>query len=235
MNNDLNLPLRTDILDMALNTELTIDLLLLSYLNIENDKRKAITNKSGGISFKNKIDLLFDLEIISKEEHKEFLLLMVFRNQFLHNIDCNSFTYAVDILGKDKEKSLLKFDDVNFNGDLESRYYNAYRNLYKRTIEVALDKIQKRKKIIEEKVRMLNIQSEQFVYVSDGFFNIIDKVFEICEPKHSDFKGTVELKMKISELLGIEIEKLFSTDEYKQLSIQLENLQSTDKISKYLK
>jgi hypothetical protein len=125
MNDDLNLPLRTDILEIALNAELTIDSILLLYLNIESDKRKAITKKSGGISFKSKIDLLFDLEVFSNEEHKEFLLLMEFRNQFLHNTDCNSFMYAVDVLGKDKEKSLLLFDDANFDGDLESRYNNA--------------------------------------------------------------------------------------------------------------
>lgn len=235
MNNDLNLPLRTDILDIALNIELTIDSILLSYLNIENDKRKAITNKSGGISFKTKIDLLFDLEIFSKEEHKEFLLLMEFRNQFLHNIDCNSFTYAVDVLGKDKEKSLLKFDDVNFDGDLESRYNNAYRNLHKRTIEVALDKIRKRKKIIDEKARMITIRLKEYVYVTDGFFNIIDKVMEICEPNHSDFIGIFELKMKICKFMKNEIDKLFSTDEYNHLKIQPNSLQSPDKIRKYFK
>ena len=103
-----NLPLRTEILDIALSLEQNVNSLLLIYLSIEIQERKAITNKSGNLSFKNKIDLLFDLEILNKDEYKYFLLLMEFRNQFLHNIECNSFTYAVDILGRDKEKSLMK-------------------------------------------------------------------------------------------------------------------------------
>ena len=112
-----NLPLRTEILDIALSLEQNVNSLLLIYLSIEIQERKAITNKSGNLSFKNKIDLLFDLEILNKDEYKYFLLLMEFRNQFLHNIECNSFTYAVDILGRDKEKSLMKFNELDFNTD----------------------------------------------------------------------------------------------------------------------
>lgn len=70
--NNRNLPLRTNVLEMALNVEDSVNSILLIYLSIENNDRKAITNKSGNLSFKNKIDLLFDLDILTKEEHACF-------------------------------------------------------------------------------------------------------------------------------------------------------------------
>lgn len=98
-------------MDIALNLENAVNELLLALLSIENPKRKAISNKSGNLSFKNKIDLLFDLDVLVSDEHQKLLLLMEFRNLFLHNIECDSFENAVKLLGVDKEKKLLKFDN----------------------------------------------------------------------------------------------------------------------------
>ena len=61
----MELETRLIVLEYALNTEKTIHTLLESYLNIDTTKRKALTNKSGGLAFKNKIDLLHDIEILS--------------------------------------------------------------------------------------------------------------------------------------------------------------------------
>ena len=123
---DMNLQLRSEILDIALNLEHAVNELLLALLLIENPNRKAISNKSGNLSFKNKIDLLFDLDILISDEHHKLLLLMEFRNQFLHNIKCCSFEIAVNQLGVDKEKQLLKFDDEDKIIDKECRYQNAF-------------------------------------------------------------------------------------------------------------
>ena len=108
---DINLQLRSEILEIALNLEASVDELLLALLSIEIPKRKAISNKSGSLSFKNKIDLLFDLDVLISSEHQKLLLLMVFRNQFLHNIKCCSFEDTVKHLGVDQGKKLLKFND----------------------------------------------------------------------------------------------------------------------------
>jgi len=51
MENNINRQLRSEILDIALNLEHGVNLLLLALLSIENPQRKAITNKSGNISF----------------------------------------------------------------------------------------------------------------------------------------------------------------------------------------
>ena len=106
MSNNKNLPLRTRILEIALDLEHGINSFLVWLLLIESDKRKAISNRSGTLSFKNKIDLLFDIDYLTIEEHKELLLVMEFRNQFLHNIECNSFQSAIFFLGADKKKTV---------------------------------------------------------------------------------------------------------------------------------
>ena len=107
MENDINLQLRSEILDAALTLEDAVNKLLLALLVIDKPDKKAMSNKSGNLSFKNKIDLLFDLEILSNDEYRALLLLMELRNQFLHNIECSSFENAVKHLGKDKEKMHL--------------------------------------------------------------------------------------------------------------------------------
>ncbi len=61
---DINLQLRSEVLEISLNLEDAVNELLLALLLIEIPRRKAISNKSGNLSFKNKIDLLFDLEVL---------------------------------------------------------------------------------------------------------------------------------------------------------------------------
>ena len=109
---NINLELRSEILDIALTLEHVVNELILGLLVIDKPNKKAMSNKSGSLSIKNKIDLLFDLEVLNSDEHEIFLLLIEFRNQFLHNIQCSSFENAVKLLGSDKEKRLLKFDDA---------------------------------------------------------------------------------------------------------------------------
>ena len=230
-----NLPLRTEILDIALSLEQNVNSLLLIYLSIEIQERKAITNKSGNLSFKNKIDLLFDLEILNKDEYKYFLLLMEFRNQFLHNIECNSFTYAVDILGRDKEKSLMKFNELDFNTDKEFIYNHCYRILYSKSIKIVLDKIRKRKETINEKAKLLTGAVENSIYLIDSLFGLIDKLFVTYMPDYSDSNESIKLKTEIFKTIGSEIEKIFSTDEYIELENHFTNPMTPEKLKMYLK
>lgn len=52
---------------------------------------KTLGNQGSSLSFKTKIDLLYDLDDISKEEYSRFINFMEVRNQFAHNAHCNSF------------------------------------------------------------------------------------------------------------------------------------------------
>lgn len=230
---DLNLSLRTDILDKALNLEHFVNSILVIYLSIEGEERKAITNKSSSLSFKNKIDLLFDLEIFSKEEHNYFLLLMEFRNQFLHNIECSSFTYAVSTLGTDKGNRLLKLDEGTTDNELEVRYKNGFFQLYGKTIKIALAKVRQRKEMIEEKRKLMTDRIGDTVFYIDFFFDLIDKLLEICEPTFLESKDVVNFKIKMFKTIEQELENIHKTEGFQQIQSQLKNDITTEKLKLY--
>ena len=103
MEKNVNLELRSKILFCALNIENVINNLLVKHLLIiDKTKTKNFANRPG-ISFQSKIDLLFDIEVISKEELLTIELLMIFRNKFLHDIKYNSYTLVLNDLDKEEE------------------------------------------------------------------------------------------------------------------------------------
>jgi hypothetical protein len=160
---------------------------------------------------------------------------MEYRNQFLHNIECNSFVKAVSALGTDKEKSLLKFDDWKGDCDNEFRYDNAFFNLYGKSIGIALEKIRTRKQIINEKIKLVNSLLDNSIYLIDFFFDLVDKVFEMYEPELSDPSDIVKLKAQILGTIGEEVLKLSETDAYRSLQTKLHNTLTADKLKMYLK
>lgn len=92
MEKELNLKLRTQVLQMALGIEDLINEILKSFLRIDHEaKTKTLSYKSSSISFKTKIYLLFDLGKINKIQFESFDKFMEIRNQFMHNINVNSF------------------------------------------------------------------------------------------------------------------------------------------------
>jgi hypothetical protein len=68
-----------------------------------------IGNRSGNISFQNRIDFLYDLQILDTKDYDDLKLLSEIRNQFMHNIECNSFMYLFCETGlKEKKNKFLK-------------------------------------------------------------------------------------------------------------------------------
>jgi hypothetical protein len=232
---NLNLDLRIEVLSNALSLEDSVNSILLIYLAIDKKERKAISNKSGNLSFKNKIDLLFDLDILNKDEYDCFLLLMEYRNQFMHNIDCISFSYASSILGPDKKKRLLKFNQLPAGMDMESQLKNSFFNLYGKTLEISLKKIEERKEIIEENKNMLTSQSNYFIYVLDNIFVAINTMFDKFDASTSDQIEVLKLKIRFFEALTNELKKISDSEEYKTLRTQLENETTPDRLGKYIK
>lgn len=235
MENDINLQLRTEILNIALNLEHSINLLLLALLSIENPQRKAITNKSGNLSFKNKIDLLFDLDVLNSDEHKKILLLMEFRNQFLHNIECSSFENAVKLLGADKEKNLLKFNDTDENQDKELRYKSAFINLYRENLKIMSEKVKDRKNQIADRseTHVKLIESQGFFI--DKYVNILDKILLICENNVSNIPEVIQLVNRIGEIVTDDMELVLSSEKYTQIKNKLEELHTPERIKTYFK
>ena len=89
---EINIEVRSEILEYSLNIEGAINDLLLAYLGIFDKSSTKLFGNKVGLSFKNKIDLLFDINVLSKEEHNDLDLFMNFRNRFFHAIECNSYS-----------------------------------------------------------------------------------------------------------------------------------------------
>lgn len=137
MEKNVNLELRSKILFCALNIENVINNLLVKHLLIiDKTKTKNFANRPG-ISFQSKIDLLFDIEVISKEELLTIELLMIFRNKFLHDIKYNSYTLVLNDLDNGIRNRFFKFlRDEKFKS--ENEYDTAFSNLYNPLGEIKL-------------------------------------------------------------------------------------------------
>lgn len=88
----LNMELRNLILEHSIRLEQTSTGIIKALLRILKDKTKTLSNKSSSLSFKNKIDLLYDLDELTKTEYTNLIKFMEIRNQFIHNHEFNSFT-----------------------------------------------------------------------------------------------------------------------------------------------
>jgi len=235
MGNDKNHQLRSEILNCALNLEHNVDLLLIAYLSIEKPTRKAITNKSGNLSFKNKLDLLFDLDILTKQEYNKLLLLMEFRNQFIHNIECNSFVSAVELLGSDRGKKLLKFSDFDENINIETRYNRGFNNLYGECLKLFVHKIDERKQVIEERHKMLINPIEIQIFFINKYFDMLKKIFEVFEVHISSNPEMIKLFDQLNETIMNEVNMVRTSEAYIELHKTANGLYVDDKIKEYFK
>jgi hypothetical protein len=108
----LNMELRSWAISHLLRLEQTSSSAIRAILRMFNDHSKTLGNQSSALSFKSKIDLLYDLEEIDKTEYNHLLKLMEIRNQFAHNPNATSFE-EFDNINPDINKYLEKFPPKN--------------------------------------------------------------------------------------------------------------------------
>ena len=227
---DINLELRTEILEASLTLENAVNELIIALLVIEKQKRKAISNKSGNLSFKNKIDLLFDLDILDKEEHQKLLLLMELRNQFLHNIECISFDKAIDNLGIDKGKKLLKFCNSFEQEDQEIQYKVSFGNLKIECLKIVLAKIEDREKQINELSKFHLGVAESHIFLINKYFDIIKNILEIFANNASENPEMIKLFYQVQKAITDDINSLETSEVFQAMQSKLKNLSARGKI-----
>jgi hypothetical protein len=66
MKDEINLKIRSEVMTFALQMERNVNALLLSYLGITDKTKTKNFGHKAGISFKSKIDLLFDIGVFTK-------------------------------------------------------------------------------------------------------------------------------------------------------------------------
>ena len=232
---EINLELRSEILEASLNLENAVNELIVALLVIEKQKRKAISNKSGNLTFKNKLDLLFDLDILDSEEHQKLLLLMELRNQFLHNIECNSFVKAINLLGSDKGKKLLKFGNSNESENREYQYKFAFGNLKIECLKIVVAKVEDRMKQIDDRAKIhVNFVKSQILLI-DKYFNIIKNILEIFESNASDIPEVIRLFDQVEKAITYDVNSLQTSEEYLMMQSKFKELYTPEKISALFK
>ncbi len=124
----LNMELRKHILEHTLNLEYRATSIITYALGVLKSDSKTLGNKSSSLSFKTKIDILYDLEELDKKKYTDLIKQMEIRNQFIHNAATSKF----EELQEDYPELIayLVKNYPNDEADLERKYTRSYFDLY---------------------------------------------------------------------------------------------------------
>lgn len=157
----MNMELRTD----ALRSSILIEDILSGYLshlfNIKKDTSLTLGIKGSSLSLKTKVDLLRDLNRISSDEQKYFLLFMEIRNKIVHNLEMDTMFKALESLGSGKIATIIKIDNNVYElyqkcrdeAEIEDVLVLAFKSLWLKLSNIV-------SLAIEKLVKELNDQAE---------------------------------------------------------------------------
>jgi hypothetical protein len=192
MKDEINLKIRSEVMTFALQMERNVNALLLSYLGITDKTKTKNFGHKAGISFKSKIDLLFDIGVFTKEEHMNLELLMNFRNKFLHDIDCCSFEYALDTFDNGIQNRFKKFIDSTFTKNNEAAYENACSNLYLFNAKMLMDKLRQRTETIEKRQEFMVDFLNGYEFAIEEALDFCKEIFEIAKRDEFENESVIE-------------------------------------------
>lgn len=156
--------------------------MLIEIIRIPKTDSKTLSNKSSSLSFKTKVDLLYDLDRINKEEYNLLILFMEIRNQFIHNIEATSFEKVFEIIGNNKKSKILKLD-----AGLEKNYQQTLEvNDEKFSTEVVL------------KMAFTNLKLKIDGLLIREFENLIESL-----KKEDELKSSAEMNKVLEKMLDL--------------------------------
>jgi hypothetical protein len=205
----LNIELRSRILEYSLFIENSINDLLLLNLGLFSDKRKTkLFSNKGKISFQNKVDLLDDIGVLSKEENLDFELLMIVRNKFMHDIECDSFHTLLNQLDNGIVNRFKKFLEEGQSISDEEACKKASYKLYQKNIETIKNKISANKAAIDKKYGFFQIQNEQKIFYIDFIHDLLNEVSIATENAELENPKVAILGKELLQVLEKSVQKL---------------------------
>ncbi|WP_299898750.1 hypothetical protein [uncultured Aquimarina sp.] len=226
--------LRTHILEYALQLEDSINRLLSTYLNIDdNSKTKNFGNKAG-ISFQSKIDLLFDIDVLTKDMHLDMGLQMNFRNKFLHDINCHSFLIALDLFDNGINNRFFKFLHEGEKKDNEDHCRLAYDRLCLSNYRTVLEKFQERRIQLKNNRDVLNNFTKIIERLIDLSFDHLYKIKDGLSNFETNDKETIKLIEKLKNNCQSFANNLGSDDELLDLRNKLKSAHADRELMKRL-
>ncbi|MRT92276.1 hypothetical protein [Ancylomarina sp. 16SWW S1-10-2] len=193
----MDLDKRTEVLEYALQIEESIKILLLLCLGINNSTKTKLFGSKAGISFQNKIDLLYDIDVLEKDEYQGLELQMNFRNKFLHDIKFNTYLSILSFFDNGIKNRFKKY--LLDNGDIsdEDSCREDYQNLYMSNLKVILTKIESKKKDADDTMDLLSTPTKIYNGLTDIFFNLIGDLYQQIENSNLENPDVNELVNKI--------------------------------------
>jgi hypothetical protein len=131
----MNLEKRTEVLERALIIEDKLSQILRALLDIDLPESKTLSHKASSLTFMTKVNLLYDVDKISLDTYRLLQLFGEIRNQFMHNLDAETYIIVIDrIEKKTKILNLVPehskyFDNANDKDELEKVYSLAFQKL----------------------------------------------------------------------------------------------------------
>jgi hypothetical protein len=219
-----NLELRTKVLGYSLELEKAVNFLLLLNLGIyDGGKKTRLFGSKASISFKNKIDLLYDIDVLSKEENSDLELLSIFRNKFVHDMESDSMLTVLKNLDAGLVNKFRSYLEVGGTANSESECESGLTNLYLKNIVTIKKKIKHLRLANEKKARFLKINIEQNTLYIDTYYDFIGTICEEIENSDLENISGIELSEKLFKILNQALER-FNNDDFKELEQERINL-----------
>lgn len=239
MKAQLNIEVRSRILEYSLIIEKLINDLLLLNLGIYDgkDKTRLFSNK-GKLTFQNKINLLFDIEVLSKIENSEFELLMNIRNKFLHDMDCSSFQILLQQLNNGIVNRFKVFIEKGKSIDDEEACEQACYKLFQKNIKTIKEIIRKNTASRKIKSNLVQVQNEQIIYYIDFIQEFLNKVSRATENSELENPKVGILGEEILKILEESVQKINNesrTSIYEEFFNSNENIKAVFEIKGELK
>ena len=169
---DYNSDLRSNILISSIRVEEATSIALKSLLRTVKKSSKTLDNKSSSLSFKNKIDLLYDIDDLNKKEYNYCLRFSEIRNQFIHNPKCNSFN---DL--KAENNNLINFIKKEFPNEIEPEEYSIQKSF------ISLWKIVLGKMLVLNLEYRKGSQDELTRYINSETHNKFNEIYKSATQK----------------------------------------------------
>ncbi|WP_317897124.1 hypothetical protein [Aurantibacillus circumpalustris] len=137
--------IKVEVLKTSLYLENITSAFLAKLIGIDNvNETYSFSNKGSALSFSQKIHLLIDVGALSKEDKNKFFTFLEIRNQFMHNINAESYEQCVSFLSG-KKKFLLEYYTPEGPLDTETHLKLSIDKLSKDIVKLTkeiFDKIQ---------------------------------------------------------------------------------------------
>ena len=199
---EINLELRCEVLRYSLHLEDGINSLLLLSLGVFDVGRTTrLFGNKAGISYKQKIDLLFDINVLTKEENAEMELLSIFRNKLLHDIYYDSMLSIIDSLDKGLMSKFKVYFEPGQDICGEKDCLAALRKLFLKNINTISEKNTHIREISEQKRELFADGQNMNLHQIDVFFDLISELS--LDLEHSNLEDPEVLKLAQKLLITV--------------------------------